>query len=230
MSKHRNSASQHTDLLAVAKTVHSEYSRLRQQREDERKVTAGIHPPVTLPKFDRSGLTEYWRNIEASGTRTRCIVADLSRVNQTVHKLVPKIRSFLLLQSTLSPRANVFLDAFNQLALATVTAETLLHRPDTAVQDLGTMIEILQRCRTLDAEPKRHAASKSQGEPRQRPTRLGRELRAARLRAGHSQRQAAEKMGYDHKSISEWETGKRKPHPKTAKDIRDYIHRNSKTE
>jgi DNA-binding transcriptional regulator YiaG len=52
---------------------------------------------------------------------------------------------------------------------------------------------------------------------------LREELRAARKRAGHSQRQAAEKMGYDHKDISEWETGKRTPRNSTAKDIRDYI-------
>lgn len=52
---------------------------------------------------------------------------------------------------------------------------------------------------------------------------LGKELRAARLRAGHSQRDAAEEMGYDHKDISEWERGRRRPHPKAAKDIRDYI-------
>ena len=52
---------------------------------------------------------------------------------------------------------------------------------------------------------------------------LGEELRAARLRAGHSQREAAEKIGYDHKYLSEWETGKRKPRPKAAKDICDYI-------
>jgi DNA-binding XRE family transcriptional regulator len=57
---------------------------------------------------------------------------------------------------------------------------------------------------------------------------LGEELRAARRRAGHSQREAAEKIGYDHKAISEWERGKRKPHPKTAKDIRDYVAKHSK--
>lgn len=58
--------------------------------------------------------------------------------------------------------------------------------------------------------------------------RLGEHLRAARLRAGHSQRDAADEMGYDHKDISEWERGKRKPHPKAAKDIRDYIVQQSK--
>src|SRR5204862_1186372 len=47
---------------------------------------------------------------------------------------------------------------------------------------------------------------------------LGEELRAARRRAGHSQRDAADDIGYDHKDISEWETGKRHPHPKAAKD------------
>jgi DNA-binding XRE family transcriptional regulator len=57
---------------------------------------------------------------------------------------------------------------------------------------------------------------------------LGKELRAARVRAGHSQRDAAEKIGYDHKDVSEWETGKRKPHPKAAKNIRDYVSKNSK--
>jgi DNA-binding transcriptional regulator YiaG len=56
---------------------------------------------------------------------------------------------------------------------------------------------------------------------------LGEELRAARLRAGHSQREAADKIGYDHKDISEWERG-RKPHPKAAKNIRDYISQHSK--
>jgi DNA-binding transcriptional regulator YiaG len=53
--------------------------------------------------------------------------------------------------------------------------------------------------------------------------RLGEELRAARHRAGHSQRDAADDIGYDHKDISEWERGKRIPRPKAAKDIRDYI-------
>jgi DNA-binding XRE family transcriptional regulator len=57
---------------------------------------------------------------------------------------------------------------------------------------------------------------------------LGEELRAARRRAGHSQRDAAEKIGYDHKAISEWERGKRKPHPNAAKNIRDYISQHSK--
>jgi DNA-binding XRE family transcriptional regulator len=52
---------------------------------------------------------------------------------------------------------------------------------------------------------------------------LGEQLRDARDRAGHSQRAAAKKLGYDHKYISEWETGKRKPHAKQAKNIRDYI-------
>lgn len=58
--------------------------------------------------------------------------------------------------------------------------------------------------------------------------RLGEELRAARRRAGHSQRDAADDIGYDHKDISEWERGKRRPHPKAAKDIRDYIVQHSK--
>jgi hypothetical protein len=53
--------------------------------------------------------------------------------------------------------------------------------------------------------------------------RLGEELLAARKRAGHSLRQAATKIGYDHKYLSEWERGKRKPHPEAAKNIRDYI-------
>lgn len=52
---------------------------------------------------------------------------------------------------------------------------------------------------------------------------LGEALRAARIRAGHSQRDAGKKIGYDHKYISEWETGKGKPHVKAAKNIRDYI-------
>ncbi|MDT8071034.1 MAG: helix-turn-helix transcriptional regulator [Terriglobia bacterium] len=52
---------------------------------------------------------------------------------------------------------------------------------------------------------------------------LREELRAARLRAGHSQRKAAEEIGYDHKAVCEWERGKRKPHPEAAKNIRDYI-------
>jgi DNA-binding transcriptional regulator YiaG len=58
--------------------------------------------------------------------------------------------------------------------------------------------------------------------------RLGQELRAARRRAGHSQRDAADDIGYDHKDISEWERGKRHPHPKAAKGIRDYIVQHSK--
>jgi DNA-binding XRE family transcriptional regulator len=57
---------------------------------------------------------------------------------------------------------------------------------------------------------------------------LGEKLRAARLLAGHTQREAAEKIGYEYKAISEWETGKRKPRPKAAKDIRDYIGKPSK--
>ena len=52
---------------------------------------------------------------------------------------------------------------------------------------------------------------------------LGEQLRAARRRAGHAQWVAAEKIECDHKAISEWETGKRKPHPKAEKKIRDYI-------
>ena len=58
--------------------------------------------------------------------------------------------------------------------------------------------------------------------------RLGGELRAARLRAGHSQREAAEAIGYDHKDISEWERGERIPHPNAAKNILDYIAKHSK--
>lgn len=57
---------------------------------------------------------------------------------------------------------------------------------------------------------------------------LGRELRATRRRAGHTQEEAAEKIGCDHKDISEWERGKRKPHPKNAKNIHDYIDKYSK--
>jgi DNA-binding transcriptional regulator YiaG len=57
---------------------------------------------------------------------------------------------------------------------------------------------------------------------------LGKELRAARRRAGHSQRVAAEKMGYDHKAVCEWERGKRKPHPEALKNILDYISKHSK--
>ena len=54
---------------------------------------------------------------------------------------------------------------------------------------------------------------------------LGEHLRAARAHAGHSQREAAEKIGgtCQHKYISEWETGKRTPHVDMAKSIRDYI-------
>jgi len=55
--------------------------------------------------------------------------------------------------------------------------------------------------------------------------RLGKELRAARVLAGHSQRVAAEKIGYDHKTICEWERGKRKPQPKAVKYILDYINK-----
>jgi DNA-binding transcriptional regulator YiaG len=57
---------------------------------------------------------------------------------------------------------------------------------------------------------------------------LGELLRAARLRAGHSQQAAARAIGYDHKCISEWETGKRKPHPEAQKNILDYISKHSK--
>ena len=58
--------------------------------------------------------------------------------------------------------------------------------------------------------------------------RLGEELRAARRRAGHSQRDAAEAIGYDHKDVSEWERGNRIPHPKAVKNILDYIAKHSK--
>ena len=59
---------------------------------------------------------------------------------------------------------------------------------------------------------------------------LGEELRAARLRAGHTQEKAAEQIGAkcDHKYVSEWESGKRKPHPPMAKKIRDYIKKTNK--
>jgi DNA-binding transcriptional regulator YiaG len=57
---------------------------------------------------------------------------------------------------------------------------------------------------------------------------LGEDLHAARLRAGHSQRDAAEQIGYDHKDVGEWERGKRKPHPNAAKNIRDYIRQHPK--
>ena len=52
---------------------------------------------------------------------------------------------------------------------------------------------------------------------------LREQLKEARDRAGHSQRTAAKILGYDHKYISEWETGKRKPHARQEKNIRDYI-------
>ena len=55
---------------------------------------------------------------------------------------------------------------------------------------------------------------------------LGEELREARHRAGHSLREAADELGYDHKYISEWERGKRRPHVKHAKNIREYIEKN----
>jgi transcriptional regulator with XRE-family HTH domain len=59
---------------------------------------------------------------------------------------------------------------------------------------------------------------------------LGEELRAARLRAGHTQQEAAEQIGdtCGHKYVSEWESGKRKPHPNMAKKIRDYIKKTNK--
>jgi len=57
---------------------------------------------------------------------------------------------------------------------------------------------------------------------------LGQQLRTARGRAGHSQRKAADEIGYDPKTISEWERGDRKPHPEAEKNIRDYIHRHLK--
>lgn len=73
------------------------------------------------------------------------------------------------------------------------------------------------------------AATKLELEGHSLPT-LGEELRAARLHAGHSQQKAAEQIGdkCDHKYISEWETGKRKPRPDMAKKIRDYIKKTNK--
>lgn len=52
---------------------------------------------------------------------------------------------------------------------------------------------------------------------------LGQELREARRRAGHGQREAAKALGYDHRDISDWETGKREPLAKQVPNIRDYI-------
>jgi DNA-binding XRE family transcriptional regulator len=67
------------------------------------------------------------------------------------------------------------------------------------------------------------AAAKLEKEGHSSSPTLGEQLRAARAKAGHSQRIAAEKLGYDHHAISEWETGKRNPHPDAAKNIGDYI-------
>jgi hypothetical protein len=52
------------------------------------------------------------------------------------------------------------------------------------------------------------AATKLEMEGHSLPT-LGQELRIARARAGHSQREAGKQIGYDHKYISEWERGDR---------------------
>jgi DNA-binding transcriptional regulator YiaG len=73
------------------------------------------------------------------------------------------------------------------------------------------------------------AATKLEMEGHSLPT-LGEELRAARLRAGHTQQEAAEQIGdtWGHKYVSEWESGKRKPHPNMAKKIRDYIKKTNK--
>jgi hypothetical protein len=58
--------------------------------------------------------------------------------------------------------------------------------------------------------------------------RLGKELRAARRRAGHTQWKAAVEIECDHKDISEWERWKRDPHPSSVKKILDYISKHSK--
>jgi DNA-binding XRE family transcriptional regulator len=222
--KAHGSTREATDLLAVANTVRDEYSRLREQLVRERQASALNRPPVVLPAADKSAVSEYWRRVEESGARTRLTEATLSKLNQRLLKLVPEIRRALIYLSALSPQGGAFLDAFNQLALATATAETLLLRPDEALQDVATMIDLLRGGQESGGE--RRGASRPQPQapqPRRKRPKLGQQLRAARDRAGHSQRQAAEKMGYDHKNISEWETGKRKPRPDTAKNIRDYI-------
>lgn len=103
------------------------------------------------------------------------------------------------------------------------------YRPEGADVLLDFSFEYLERANNI----LRVAATKLEIEGHSSPgdppdEGLGKELRAARVRAGHSQRYAAEEIGYDHKAVSEWETGKRKPHPSAAKNIRDYISQHSK--
>jgi DNA-binding transcriptional regulator YiaG len=101
------------------------------------------------------------------------------------------------------------------------------YRPDRSDVLLDFSFEHLRRANDI----LKFAATKLEIEghlPQANPETLGEELRAARRSAGHSQRDAADDIGYDHKDISEWETGKRIPHPKAAKDIRDYIAQHSK--
>lgn len=72
------------------------------------------------------------------------------------------------------------------------------------------------------------AAQKVDMERRSSPeTELGERLRKARQVAGQTQRQAADEIGYDHKYISEWETGIRIPRPIHAKNILVYILKHS---
>lgn len=59
---------------------------------------------------------------------------------------------------------------------------------------------------------------------------IGKRLLDARNRAGHTQEEAAEEIGCDHKDISEWERGMRKrPHPSSVKKILNYIKKYSTT-
>lgn len=55
---------------------------------------------------------------------------------------------------------------------------------------------------------------------------IGKRLLAARLRAGHTQDEAADAVECDAKDISEWENGKREPYPKSRKRIQKYIDEN----
>ena len=142
MPKRHGSTSETKEVLAIAETVRAEYSRLRQQLVLERRASA-LNPPVVLPNTgDRSALSPYWRRVEELGARTRPIEEGISKVQQKLLKLVPRIRRVLIYRSALSPQDSS-LQAFNQLSLATATGDTILVRPDDALLDLATMIDLL---------------------------------------------------------------------------------------
>jgi DNA-binding transcriptional regulator YiaG len=90
---------------------------------------------------------------------------------------------------------------------------------DFSFEHLARANEILKSAATkLEIEIEGHSLSNDISAER-----LGKELRAARDRAGHTQWEAADEIGCDHKDISEWERGRRHQHPSSVKKILDYV-------